>query len=194
MINVIDEVLSGEPIYYIRETTDGLGNKAYKIELATSVTTAGTPLNKALFDSIKDDLNSRLLISSKASKAEAEAGTNDTKYMTPLKSKQQIENGYLPSKQMSIKTGQTTGGQTIPQTNGYAHYLYIVTPRNAYNNLDENTGHASNYAGFRVVCNVNQTTRVVTAYTESFWYANSLSKDWTNRQNIEVDYYEIAWN
>ena len=56
MINVIDEVLSGEPIYYIRETTDGLGNKAYKIELATNVTTAGTPLNKALFDSIDYDI------------------------------------------------------------------------------------------------------------------------------------------
>ena len=56
MNNVVDEVLSGEPIYYLIETTDGLGNKAYKIELATNVTTPGTPLNKALFDSIDYDI------------------------------------------------------------------------------------------------------------------------------------------
>lgn len=194
MINVIDEVLDGEELFYITPVKDSYGNTVYRIQLATRVETPGTPHNKVLFDSIKDDLNSRLLIADKATQAEAEAGTNNTKYMTPLRNKQQIENGYLPSKQMSIKTGQATGGQTIPKTDGFEHYLYIVTPRNGSNNLDENTGHASNYAGFRLVCSVNQTTRLVTAYTESFWYSNSVSKDWTNRQNIDVDYYEIAWN
>ena len=56
MINVVDEVLSGEALYSIVPTTDSLGNTVYKIELATSVTQAGTPLNKALFDSIDYDI------------------------------------------------------------------------------------------------------------------------------------------
>lgn len=35
-------------------------------------------------------MNSRLLVSNKASQAEAQAGTNDTKYMTPLKVQQKL--------------------------------------------------------------------------------------------------------
>lgn len=90
MNNVIDEVLAGEPRYNIK--TDG-GSSIYnnvQIDLATTVTTSGTPLNKALFDSIQADLNTRLLISNKATTAEAQAGTNDTKYMTPLKTQQKL--------------------------------------------------------------------------------------------------------
>lgn len=56
MINVVDEVLSGEALYTIVPITDSLGNTVYKIELVTSVTQAGTPLNKALFDSIDYDI------------------------------------------------------------------------------------------------------------------------------------------
>jgi len=52
MINVVDEVLSGEETFNIVPTTDSFGNTVYKISLATSVTTPGTPLNKALFDQI----------------------------------------------------------------------------------------------------------------------------------------------
>lgn len=58
MIEVKDEVLDGEAKYRI---SDSLGNLLYddvKIEMTTSVQQEGTPLNKALFDSIETDLSS----------------------------------------------------------------------------------------------------------------------------------------
>ena len=90
MNNVIDEVLAGSPRYNIKDNGGTALYSNVQIDLATQVTTAGTPLNKALFDSIQTDLNSRLLVSNKASQAEAQAGINDTKYMTPLKTQQKI--------------------------------------------------------------------------------------------------------
>lgn len=102
---VVDEVLAGEPRYNI---TDNQGNILYrnvKIDLATAITTAGTPLNKLLFDSIQADLNSRLLIANKATTAEAQAGINNVKYMTPLTTKQAIQN----LKSVQTYTTETTG-------------------------------------------------------------------------------------
>ena len=69
-----------------------------------------------MFDSIKDDLNSRLLISNKATTSEAQVGTNDTKYMTPLKVQQKLNN--------LIRTVSFVGGTsetefTIFNTSGY---------------------------------------------------------------------------
>ncbi len=61
-----------------------------------------------MFDSIKDDLNSRLLISSKATTSEAQVGSNDVKYMTPLKVKQY--------KQGLISTGSAVATQSATQT------------------------------------------------------------------------------
>ena len=58
MINVKDEILQGEPIYDI---VDGLGNvvlEDVKIEMKTPVVQEGTPINKALFDTIQDDFDS----------------------------------------------------------------------------------------------------------------------------------------
>lgn len=51
----------------------------------------GTTLDEAFVESIRTDLNSRLLISSKATTAEAQAGTNTTKYMTPATTKEAIK-------------------------------------------------------------------------------------------------------
>lgn len=93
MNNVIDEVLdlssTGGAIKYTI-APDGQDSFLAQIDLATNVTTQGTPLNKVLFDSIKADLNTRLLISSKSTQAQAEAGTNNTQYMTPLRTAQAI--------------------------------------------------------------------------------------------------------
>lgn len=85
MNNVIDEVLAGAPRYNIKDNGGTTLYSNVQIDLATQVNTVGTPLNKALFDSIQSDLNTRLLISNKATTAEAQAGTNDTKYTTPAK-------------------------------------------------------------------------------------------------------------
>lgn len=58
MIEVKDEILQGEPTYDI---VDGLGNvvlEDVKIEMKTPVVQEGTPINKALFDTIQDDFDS----------------------------------------------------------------------------------------------------------------------------------------
>lgn len=54
---------------------------------------AGRAMNKEFFDSIQTDLNNLLPKSSKATQAEAEAGTNNTKYMTPLRVSQLLNAG-----------------------------------------------------------------------------------------------------
>ena len=66
MNNVIDEVLSGEPRYTIKDNGGTTLYDNIQIDLKTPVTTQGTPLNRALFESIRSDLNSRLLTSNKA--------------------------------------------------------------------------------------------------------------------------------
>ena len=136
------------------------------------------------------------MTSNKATEAEAQAGTNDTKYMTPLKVKATVESGYLPSNQISIKTGTIANNGTIPKTSGYNNYLYIVTPNTASNNFTANTGHSANddYNGFRFYCSDNQSTRKVTAYTQSYYYTNGNIQGWTNTTSLTADYYEIAWN
>lgn len=90
MNNVVDEVLAGEPRYNIKDNGGTAIYSNVQIELATTVTTAGTPLNKALFDSIQADLNTRLLVSDKAEQSDMWTGTNDTKYVTPLKVQQKL--------------------------------------------------------------------------------------------------------
>lgn len=88
MNNFVDEVLVSAPRYNIKDNDGNMLFSNVQTELATRVQTQGTPLNKAFFDSIKNDLNSRLLINNKASTAEAVAGTDNTKYMTPLRTKE----------------------------------------------------------------------------------------------------------
>lgn len=92
MNNVVDrvptEVLANGAVRW--EQFDSQGNSLGYVYLkkADEPSVEGTPLNKELFDSIKTDLDSRLLSSSKATQAEAEAGSNNTRYMTPLRVKQ----------------------------------------------------------------------------------------------------------
>ena len=110
MNNVVDEVLAGSPRYNIKDNGGTTLYSNVQIDLATQVTTAGTPLNKALFDSIATDINSRLLTSNKATTGEAQAGTNDTKYMTALKVKEREQS--LVSSVTKTATGSATE-QTI---------------------------------------------------------------------------------
>lgn len=106
MINFIDEILASAPKYTI--THNDNTTEEVSIDLATTVTTQGTPLNKALFDSIKDDLDARLLIADKATTIEAQTLTNDSHYMTPLKVKEGLQ--YL------TKTGSASNSTTTAQT------------------------------------------------------------------------------
>lgn len=56
MIEVQDEILSGEPRYDISDSQGNLIYSGVKIEQITEMIQQGTPLNKLLFDSIKKDL------------------------------------------------------------------------------------------------------------------------------------------
>lgn len=108
MNNVVDEVLASAPRYNIKDNGGTAIYSNVQIELATQVTTQGTPLNKALFDSIRDDINSRLLISNKATQQDIWAGTNDTKYVTPLKLQQKLNSLISTQSQENSATSSQT--------------------------------------------------------------------------------------
>jgi len=195
MNNVVDEVLdpsqTDNKIKYKLTHADGT-EEIVQLDLYTPVITFGTEFDKLLFDSIQTDLNTRLLISNKSTQAEAEAGTNNTKYTTPLRVKQEIIKLAYPSYNMSIATGTVADNGTIPQTGGYAHYLYFVSINNiactAIKGKAQSNVATSN---FRPMCSVNQSTRKVTvgAYQDY-----SSSGGWTSWQSGTANYLELAWN
>lgn len=55
MIEVKDEILEGEPLYRFVDKDGNVILDNIKLEMKTPVIQAGTPLNKVLFDSIKED-------------------------------------------------------------------------------------------------------------------------------------------
>ena len=59
MIDVKDEKLSGEAKYQIRDGQGDIVADNVTIEMITPVVQESTPLNKALFDSIKKDLDEK---------------------------------------------------------------------------------------------------------------------------------------
>ena len=187
MNNVVDEVLNGEPRYRISDANGNIILDNISIEMITDIITLGSLLNKALFDSIKNDLDTRLLISSKATQAEAEAGTDDTKYTTPLKVLQSINKNALPSKHISIKTGTVSNNGTIPQTADYSNYAYFVTPNTISSTKLRTT---SNLTSMKIVCEVNQATRKVTVGA----YGYEGSSSWSDFTAGTANYLEIAWN
>jgi len=89
MNNVVDrvptQVLQNGAVRW--EQFDSNGNSLGYVYLkrADEPTEEGTKINKVLFDSIKTDLDSKLPTDSKATQSEAQTGTNNTKYMTPLR-------------------------------------------------------------------------------------------------------------
>lgn len=93
MIDVKDEILQSEPFYRIVDKKGNILFDELKIEQITPALQEGTPLNKVLFDSIKKDIEDRLLISSKATIEQAVRGTDDANYMTPLKTLNAVADG-----------------------------------------------------------------------------------------------------
>ena len=116
------------PVYEIDENGHLIVNvpevEYATVERADEPTEDGTPINKALFDSIDTDLQAKVVLSDKASTADAQTGTDDTKWMTPLK----VSQSKIGSK-FHIATGTVAHNGTIPQTSGYGNYFYIVTPQ-----------------------------------------------------------------
>lgn len=99
MNNVVDrvptQVLDNGAVRW--EQFDAQGNSLGYVYMkrADEPSVEGTPINKVLFDSIQTDLTNlstnKLNVSAKATQVEAETGTDDTKYMTPQKTKAQID-------------------------------------------------------------------------------------------------------
>ena len=187
MIEVKDEILDGEPLYRIRDEQGNILQDNVTIEMITEPIQEGTPLNKALFDSVEDDLNEKLNISDKATIEEAKTGEDDTNYTTPLTVLQSINVNALPSKHFSIKTGTVNDKATIPQTSGYKHYMYMVSPKQVgYRTLD----------GMLIKCEVNQSTRKVIVGCYSDWWQSPSGKDdeWRGWVSGTATYIEFAWN
>lgn len=157
MNNVIDEVLANSPRYTIKDNGGTTLYDNVQIDLATEVTTLGTALNKALFDSIQADLNTRLLIADKSTTSEAQQGTNDAHYMTPSKVKDQL--AYLTKTGSGSNTSTTAqnttiysssnvpsgakrviiSGQIYNRSNQYMSYIYINGTGITALKLGENT-------------------------------------------------------
>ena len=57
MIEVKDEILNGEPKYRLRDNNGNVIYDNVSVEMTTPVVEEGTPLNKALFDSIGNDFD-----------------------------------------------------------------------------------------------------------------------------------------
>lgn len=135
MNNVVDEVLnlaSTDGVVKYRITPDGEDSFVAQIDLETAVTTQGTAFNKVLFDSIQADLNTRLLIASKATQSQAEAGTNNTYYMTALRTAQAIfAQRKVRTYNLSLTAGQWNDIILADYTNSNTQKIVIegtVTP------------------------------------------------------------------
>ena len=214
------QVLANGAIRYAQYDAQGnlIGYTYFK--RADEPTEVGNIWNKLIYDGIKEAIETldtnKLNISSKATASEATTGTNDTKYMTPSKTKSAIDNykatqaqaeagsdntkymtalrvlqeinaKALPSKQMSIKEGTITNNGTIPQTSGYSNYLYFVSPNDVFGTAS--TGGSFSSVGFGVECEVNQSTRKVTCRMATQSTGSS-----TSYTGGTANYLEIAWN
>lgn len=188
MNNFVDEVLASAPRYNIKDNDGNMLFSNVQTELATGVQTQGTPLNKAFFDSIKNDINSRLLINNKASTAEAVAGTDNTKYMTPLRTKE-VLNSLKTIK--NISTGTTS--ETLYTFNNNSTSIIkiegLIGSPAVYNNsfptitlngslIRYGADDAGSYnVGSSHVVNVGNVTSVDTY--SPFWYEfNMATKTW----------------
>lgn len=183
MNNVVDEVLAGSPKYDIYDENGVLLYSNAIIELATQVTTQGTPLNKALFDSIQSDLNTRLLISSKSTQSEAQQGTNNSHYMTPLRVKEQLQ--YL------TETGSDTNISSTAQST--VIFLPSDVPTGANRVIITGTiSNASTYQSFLYINGTSIGANKINTYTYpsisstqvSVRYASSM---FTGAFKIEID-------
>lgn len=131
MVNFVDAILdtsqTGGVIKYNLIHADSTTEQV-QLAMATPVQTQGTPLNKATFDSIQTDLtnlnNNKLNVSSKATQSEAEAGTNDTKYMTPLKVQQKL-NSYKTTYENSTTSTSYTYTTILNLTNNNNTFVKI---------------------------------------------------------------------
>lgn len=100
-----------------------------------------------------------------ATKAEAEVGTSNDKYMTPLRVNEATKK--------SFKVGIISDNGVIPKTPGFSNYIYFVSPLEIWDSYASSNPY--------IMCSVNQSTRVVRAYNQ---HGPTPGK---------ANYLEIAW-
>ena len=83
---------------------------------------------------------------------------------------------------VSIKVGTITDGSTIPQTEGYLHYVYFVSPYSAGADSAESNSYESDGNGWSLTCEVDQGTRVVTSKAVSGAYQRILCCSFKNQK------------
>lgn len=92
-----------------------------------------------------------------------------------------VNAGKTSSFPASIKVGSISSGAIIPQTSGYAHYIYFVSVKSGGTTYTITTSSGSSYTVSTVIsCSVNQLTRVVTCTVGG--------------SKASANYIEIAWN
>lgn len=153
------------------------------------ITNPGGVANEAFFKSIDDDIKAKLPKTSKATQAQAEAGTDNNTYMTPLRVKQ----SKLGNK-IHISTGTVNDGDIIPQTTGYEHYIYFVSPHMSSSTaVTFSDTHGAQGVSYRIQCLVDQSTRQVSA--KAYIGIQHYGSSWEgNTDSIKANYIEIAWN
>jgi len=129
------------------------------IERADEPTEDGTPINKLLFDSIDTDVRARLEISSKATNAEIEAGTDDTKYTTSSKVQHKLDSLVI------TRAGQN--GATLVDLTQYTGKIVTIT------GYGESTGISTTFS-----LKVDNTT-IMTSSTTRKKYPFTLTFDLT---------------
>lgn len=104
---------------------------------------SGTKLNKAYFDTIQTDVNNlntnKLNVSAKATQAQAEAGSDNTNYMTPLRVQQKFNS------LISTSSGGSTGSISL---SGYTNQIVTIYGYGKYS-ISSNTYSRINGTGIQ---------------------------------------------
>ena len=136
------------------------------MERADEPSEEGTPINKVLFDSINTDLNTRLLKTSKASDAEVRTGSNDDKYVTPLKLKNTYRNYSNLVNKYNLATLATPASQS---TGNYIPAFTSSTTPEGFS-VSSSTPSAGASHPYRAVDNSDSTCfETVESASGSYW-------------------------
>ena len=97
------------------------------------------------------------------------------------------------AKQTSIKVGSASNGDTLPITPGYKNHIFFVSPKSGYATSSHYPYEIAS-SGYEIHCEVNQSTRKVTAYIEAGAGRSNSGGDiqWV-RGSLSVNYIEFAY-
>lgn len=180
----------------------GLSN--VQLGLITQTNPSYVPYGYASDSDLTSGLSSKLNTSDKASQAEAEAGTENTKYMTALRTKQAIDANAITKFTSSSQT--ITSGTTLTVAHGlgeepfdYFAYLVCTTAEHGYSIGDKikvgTTNHtaSSSATDAGAVLRVDDTNVYVIIGDEGFWVHDKSTNDRAELTDGSWDLYVRAW-